>query len=300
MLRLQIASDLHLEFYDEYPGLQEFLIPSAPNLALLGDITAIGKPSAIEIYKQFLSDCSKSFETVLVLTGNHEYYQYDRKDTIEDVEIILGEIASEYDNIQYLQEKYVIIDGVRIIGCTLWGFVPEKYYKTTDPMQNVEYRMNDYRKIYVMGSSGKPPKEIPLECIHTNTIHKRHVAYIREQLREATESQQSAVVLTHHPPSFECIRREDPAFDSSIKYACASHQKKILSRHSGFQSLHTWAYGHTHFSCDNNFGNDVRVVSNQKGYPKDYEKHDTQYEPHCVLEIPNTIPEVPPSGCTIL
>ena len=37
-LRVQFPSDLHLEFYDHLPPFEELLIPSAPVLALLGDI----------------------------------------------------------------------------------------------------------------------------------------------------------------------------------------------------------------------------------------------------------------------
>ena len=42
MLELQIASDLHLEFYkDGLPPFEDIIRPSAPVLALLGDICAL-------------------------------------------------------------------------------------------------------------------------------------------------------------------------------------------------------------------------------------------------------------------
>jgi ankyrin repeat protein len=66
---IQVASDLHLEFYKEEKDLSNLIIPSAPYLALLGDI---GLPIKRPNYKQFLLDMSEKFEIVFVLAGNHE------------------------------------------------------------------------------------------------------------------------------------------------------------------------------------------------------------------------------------
>jgi hypothetical protein len=67
-LKIQIMSDLHTEFI---PNKQIPLItPTAPHLALLGDIGLMVDPY-YEVYKQFLADVSKKFKTVLVLLGNH-------------------------------------------------------------------------------------------------------------------------------------------------------------------------------------------------------------------------------------
>lgn len=49
-LSIQIASDIHLEFYSEGEEIPQLLIPSAPVLALLGDI---GNP-VLPNYRDFL------------------------------------------------------------------------------------------------------------------------------------------------------------------------------------------------------------------------------------------------------
>jgi ankyrin repeat protein len=70
---IQVASDIHLEFYQEGKDLSQLIIPSAPYLALLGDI---GLPIKRQNYKQFLLDMSEKFEIVFVLAGNHEVIEH--------------------------------------------------------------------------------------------------------------------------------------------------------------------------------------------------------------------------------
>lgn len=54
-LSTQIASDLHLEFYEAaVPDMMEILTPSAPILALLGDIHCPGGAVNEERYRHFL------------------------------------------------------------------------------------------------------------------------------------------------------------------------------------------------------------------------------------------------------
>lgn len=70
---LQYASDLHLEMLKTIPD--NLIVPSAPYLALLGDIASPFKPH----YYNFLAQMSQQFRMVFIIAGNHEYYghQYE-------------------------------------------------------------------------------------------------------------------------------------------------------------------------------------------------------------------------------
>ena len=77
---VQIASDLHLEFYScpaedawREEELDRMIVPRAPVLALLGDIGIPTHP----VYRSFLLRQAERFEAVLVITGNHEFYDSD-------------------------------------------------------------------------------------------------------------------------------------------------------------------------------------------------------------------------------
>ena len=67
---IQIASDLHLEFYGDNPiPYKDIIVPGAPILALLGDI---GLPIASDgHYERFLHHMADQFQLVLVVAGNH-------------------------------------------------------------------------------------------------------------------------------------------------------------------------------------------------------------------------------------
>ncbi len=92
-LSLQICSDLHIEFYDDYPSIPQTTLiqPSSPYLCLLGDIGLAND----EKYRQFLLDCSDRFQTVFVVAGNHEYYH----NTVEKTKNKIREICKERENL---------------------------------------------------------------------------------------------------------------------------------------------------------------------------------------------------------
>src|SRR6056300_571740 len=72
-VRIQIASDLHIEYDND--GIVDplnYITPSADVLVLAGDIGSFYK---YEQLHNFLSRISEYFKYVIYVPGNHEYYQ---------------------------------------------------------------------------------------------------------------------------------------------------------------------------------------------------------------------------------
>ena len=112
-LKLQYASDLHLEF----PVNKEFLKqhplqPVGDVLVLAGDIVPFALTDKNQDFFRYVAD---NFETTYWLPGNHEYYHHD----IDILDDHLFELAAR-KNLNYLQRTSVVIQGVRFLGCTLW------------------------------------------------------------------------------------------------------------------------------------------------------------------------------------
>jgi len=303
-LRIQIASDLHLEFHKDLE-LKQFLEPTAPYLALLGDISALGhEGDGRKKYISFLKDCCQQWEHVFVLLGNHEYYSksnFEEKSMLKfhEVEAWVDQLCSENSKLTLLNRSSAVVEGVRIIGATLWGNIPEKWITIQDPAKNVWYRMNDYHVIHIKKNWNKEEDEKcetgDVRALHphdTNTIHLLDLKFIKAELQIAEENKQSALVLTHHAPSFSVAK---PDFDQRdpIKYACAADLTRFIS---SSPVLHTWAYGHTHYSTSLKVGK-ANVVSNQLGYPTEPWAKE-RYRRDFVLEIPETMP-VGQTGCQV-
>lgn len=164
-LRIQIVSDVHLEFYDGgAPDLLEILTPSAPVLALLGDMHTPADPLKEANYRKFLLQCCEHFDRVLVLMGNHEFWTPSRdkfgkdiRKSAEDIREVMRRLCSSHEKLTFLDDSALTINGVRVIGSVLWSAVPatqtvEGAQKAGgNPTDTVEYRMNDYRKVFVRG-----------------------------------------------------------------------------------------------------------------------------------------------------
>jgi len=126
---LQYASDLHLE-----RGFQRTFKVTKPYLILGGDI---GYPKKSE-YKDFLLNCSDSFDKVFVQSGNHEYDQC--KNNFQEVDHEIINICMMRPNLFYLQKFEFPLcqkDKLFLIGCTLWSKLPKT--KTDIHMNHVEW-----------------------------------------------------------------------------------------------------------------------------------------------------------------
>ena len=141
MTKFQYISDIHLETHHNTSKniFEKILKPSAPYLVLCGDI---GYPGA-ELYKPFLEYCSKNFERVFYIAGNHEFYNDTKsikylktkqfieksvsedelrrisarfqRETPEDRVKKIREICSKFINIHFLDKETFQIPNTNII-----------------------------------------------------------------------------------------------------------------------------------------------------------------------------------------
>jgi len=122
-MKLQVASDIHLDVLSFY-NPATLIVPSADILILAGDICHI---STLEKHRRFFSYVNEHFKKVVMVPGNHEFYN-DSDTTIEASELIMRKFLVDYEVIVYLNNSTFIIDNIVIAGTPLW-FQTESLHK---------------------------------------------------------------------------------------------------------------------------------------------------------------------------
>lgn len=250
---LQYVSDLHLEYADKIPNI----VAKQKYLALLGDI---GNPRTKK-YQNFLKDTSSKFDKIFLISGNHEYWnlhEHEIKLNKNEIDCIIYETVSKYNNIIYLNNATVNIDNVQIVGSTLWSNIPQ------DKLEDAKYRMGDCNNIY-----NNNEKIIPEQI---NELHNECVNYIEKIVNENNDKK--VVVLSHHCPSYQYLTEKYK--HSNINYAFASNLDYLIK-----EPICAWLSGHTHGIINKKI-NGVICSINCQGYSK---QNLIDYDPGKYIEI---------------
>lgn len=274
-MKIQFASDLHLEFYadDINVDFESILTinKEADILILAGDI---GYPED-SITARFFEWCCSVWPHVVWILGNHEYYnkKYNPvKLTMNDKELISEKLCEKFTNLHLLQNGRLILDKfptIKIIGTTLWTDVP------LESRRLLINSMNDFNYIYSKCN----------ESFNLNTWNNLHIImrqFIEDELYDAFNRDQKVVVVTHHLPTYKMIL---PIYQSSPINAAFAANCDHLLEHS---SVAAWICGHSHGSNEIEIkrSNQTRVKCylNSRGYK--FERNSiTMYNPNKLIEI---------------
>ena len=265
-MKIQIVSDLHLEFEDIFIKNEN----AADVLVLSGDIlvaddlynqpanlswgdvqdSGFGRAKRSIRYRDFLSRVSFQFPHVIYVMGNHEHYHGKFDKSAEIIKQTLGYL--NINNVYLLDNDTKDIDGVRFVGGTMWTDCNKG-----DPMTqyHLEQCMNDFRVIRIANEGFR--KFLPARTV---TEHVKTKQYL-ETVIYGTPDDMPVVVCTHHAPSAMSIHemyRHDHLMNGGY-YSDLS--EFILDR----PKIKLWTHGHMHQCFDYTVG-DCRVVCNPRGY----------------------------------
>lgn len=261
MINIQIVSDLHLEFTGDKKKFN-ILKPSAPYLALVGDICCVADVSDFQIFKNFILELLPQYEHIIMVSGNHEAYTTSRQPTkLQTIDACHAKIRAFFretsKKLHYLQNNTLkIIKGKKlyyIIGTTLWSNIPKEQYA------NIQSSLSDYKHIYIEDNN-KVRLIVPNDIV---TMFKRNYLYIKSQLARAAIDGATAIVLTHHCPFIK------PDFGKNkLDYGYYSDCSALFTK-----NVALWGYGHTHIKDDHQYKG-VRFYSMPKGYPMQHTNFD--------------------------
>jgi len=304
---VQIASDLHLEFLSRSGQdfhaefISKVISPKAQVLALLGDIGIPSHP----FYKRFLMHQAQQFEAVLVLAGNHEFYDIappggqikpanqtwsdfykergNIKQSVHDMKREIFAICEEHPRLHFVDNTRVRFGvdpgAVTLLCSTLWSHIPE------DAMGEVGLRMNDYAMIHNVCETEAVTKDLQgapvtkLTPEQTSQWHAEAVNWLFSEISQIEADGCCCIgVLTHHTPSMHGTSAPEHETPGNILNHAFSTDLSELIR---LPSVKLWAYGHTHFNNDQLI-HGTRLVSNQHGY---ISEKDESYRSDLVIDM---------------
>ena len=253
-MKIQYASDLHLEFSENYSYLKRNpLKPVGEILILAGDMGYLND----DHYRNhpFWDWASDNFSQVIVAVGNHELYKYYDLATMPQ-----GLVVAIRDNVKCYYNAVIQLDDIDIIVSTLWARIkPEDAYPT-------ERGVMDFHRILYDG-------EI-LSWDKFNREHDRCFSFIQDKVENS--SARHIIVATHHVPSFQLASTDFAG--SRINGAFTVE----LAEYIASSPIQYWIYGHSHRNIDKIIGK-TRCVSNQLGYVS-HNEHFT-FNPEKVIEV---------------
>ena len=236
-MRIQYASDLHLEFSDNWSYLKRNPLEVTGEILLLaGDIGYLGDDNCS--VHPFWDWVSENYKQVIIALGNHEFYKFYDISTLQD-----GFCKEIRDNVRCYYNSVVSVGDIDIIVSTLWATIElENAYYT-------EQYVSDFRRI-------RYGDEL-LTFADFNREHKRCREFIENAVKDSKARKK--IVLTHHVPSFQMLAKE---FIGSKANGAFTVELADYIENSG---VDIWIYGHSHRNIDNKIGN-THILTNQLGY----------------------------------
>lgn len=235
-LRIQYASDLHLEFPENADYLAQHPLQVAGDiLVLAGDVAYLGKDYAKHPFWDWASD---HYEQVAVIPGNHEFYGGFDLD-----EMHKGWRLKIRPNVTCHYNDTLTFGDTELILSPMWSTIGIEQAIAT------QAAVNDFRRIRC--------GDRPLDWVRFNEEHFRCFHFLHDAIRSSTAAH--IVVVTHHLPSFELLSPE--FLGSPLNGAFVTDLHGFIEA----SPVEYWIYGHSHRNIDRMIGR-TQCLSNQLGY----------------------------------
>lgn len=237
-----LISDLHVDTWPEpfdWTGM-----PTSVLAVVAGDI-ARDRDTVIKTLEH-LGQC---YRAVMYIDGNDEH-RWSLDNLGESYQSLADSIA-HIENVVYLQDNVVVIDGVGFVGTNGWW--------TYDFDNSDSY---DYSKRWLAD-------EYKIDIHTANAIEAmamQDVRYLTKSIKRLQTHQdiKELVVVTHTPPSIELVEH-DVELEGSHRLNCTGNShilKSFIEDTEG--KIGTWCFGHYHGDVDKIL-NGVRFVNNCRG-----------------------------------
>lgn len=262
-MRLQLVSDLHLEFTNRRePMVINNVKEESDVLILAGDICTARD---FDSFLPFFKDVAEKFGDVIYVVGNHEHYRFKFQDTVSRIQHELR----NFNNIHVLDSN----DCAVIQDTVFWGdtFWVDCNRGDQDTRQTLARCMNDFKLIRYGDYDHMLP--VNAEDQHRESLHRLDSFLQREWIDKI-------IIVTHHSPSKQSTH---PRYtnDYHLNGGYSSDEEWLIKQ---YPDIKLWCHGHTHDSFDYNVEK-TRIVCNPAGYPTYHGTENGHFNKELVIEI---------------
>lgn len=244
-MKIQIVSDIHLEFFKREQKIDSFvkkLYTNADVLILAGDISVVNDKLSRDYLVYFLDLICNHYSNIIYVLGNHEYYHGDFNTVLKQ----LKSLTYQHLNLRILENELLIIDDVIFYGTTLW------FKETPQAILNTHY-LNDFRYI---------------DNFNPYIANEEAINYINN----IKENDLKQVLVTHHLPTYKLVSEQYIREVTNCYYVCDIEDQ--------LYKFDLVISGHSHTSVDL-YIDQTRLVRNPYGYLQE----NKQFEFNKVIEI---------------
>lgn len=261
-MRIALYSDLHLEMVVHRKGTLAWEPPvlDVSVVILAGDIGS--RTHGIEWAATAFRKWPTSPEIIYVV-GNHEYYGAH----IPELTAELRKTAKRL-GVHFLENDVIEIAGVRFLGTALWSDfqIYGDEYKINGIAMARNY-ISDYSTIFGVDQKFIEPRD-------TIQLHHDARAFLERELANPFDGK--TVVVTHFSPHRGCVAAQ---FDGEpLTPYFTVDMAPLMQKHQ----IALWAFGHTHGNVDFMAEGGCRVISNQRGYPREL---NSDFRDNLVIEV---------------
>jgi predicted phosphohydrolase len=240
-MRLQIASDLHLEFPENRDFITLNPLQVAGDILLLaGDIVPL---LHIDRYRDFFDSIADNYEQTYWVPGNHEYYHFDMANRSGAFR------ESIRSNVTLLNNCTVELTNTHLHFTSLWSNISKA---------RAPYIQRGLMDFHVIKYEGRR-----LSVEQYNQMHTDSIAFLDAALKaEKTDHPKGVknVIVTHHVPTFQ--HYPSKYIGSVLNEAFATNLDEFVE----LCGADYWVYGHHHAATGDFTIGRTKLVTNQFGY----------------------------------
>ncbi len=257
-MKIQILSDLHLEFFKNSDKIDVFLNSLVPKsqsnrevLIIAGDL-AVPENDAIVLFDtlKFFND---KYQHVIYVPGNHEYYNSSFNKCNAYLKSLTRCIDGNklvFPNVHVANNRVVVVGKQRFLCTTLW------------------FNKRPFNAAYVSMLNDFSSIEDPLDRFE----EEGRIAHIFLDINLRPKD----IVITHHLPTHKSISNRFKG-NAMCNFFLHDNVEGLFNRKPVI-----WVHGHTHDSFDYKL-NETRIICNPYGYVN-YEENPA-FSPQLTVEV---------------